>query len=264
MPLINNKPLNYRTLGKDTSPPIVFVHHCGGSMESFISLILELQLEDLYSINLFDLEGQGLSPTTPLSKLSIGSFTEDVNGVFEYAQITSSATLIAHGMGCLVAIQFALAHPKKVSRLVLIGLPLCPPSDAQVEDLYERARIVREKGIAAVVDSVASGGTSTRTKVMNPLAYVAVRMSLLGQDSEGYAKACTAFAEANSPDFSAIQADTLLITGSEANASPPETCEWYAKTIGSNASLKVLRDVGHWPIFEDVKGVASLIQEFLS
>ncbi|KAF1939499.1 fumarylacetoacetate hydrolase-like protein [Clathrospora elynae] len=260
---INNKPLYYKTLGKGREPPIVFVHGLGGNTESFTPLIQTLSLEKSHSLHLFDLEGHGLSPTSPLSKLNIESFAEDLNSVLEHASLTSSVTLIAHDMGCLIAAHSALAHPDKVSKLILIGPPPSPLLEADIAALNARAETVRREGMVSIVDTVTAVGTSEKTKTWNYLAIAAIRILLLSQDAEGYAKACTALAGAKDLDFGAIQAHTLIITGSEDEASSPQLCEEYGNAIGEKASLKVLDGCGHWHVFEDLQGVAQAVQEFL-
>lgn len=260
---INNKPLHYKSQGESSFSPIVFIHGLGGSLEFYTPLVQTLSLEKSHSLHLFDLEGHGLSPTSPLSKLSIDSFAKDVNGIFEKARITSGATLVAHSMGCLIAVQFALAHPEKVSKLILIGPPPSPLPEAGSNATHARAETVRTNGLAEIVDAVVTAGTSEQTKSTNTLAVTAVRLSILSQDPEGYAKACTALAESKSLDFGAIKAPTLIITGSEDKVSPPQLCEKYVKALEKKSSLQVLENVGHWHVFEDLKGVAAAVEKFL-
>ena len=260
---INSKPLHYKSLGNTSGSPIVFVHGLGGSSEFYTPLIQSLDIANSHSLHLLDLEGHGLSPTAPLNRLSIEAFAEDVNGLFEAAKITSSATIVAHSMGCLIAVQFALAHPDKVSKLILIGPPPSPLPEAGSAATYARAQTVRTKGMASVVDAIVSAGTSEKTKTSNQLAVTAVRMSLLGQDPEGYAKACAALAGAHGLDFAAIQAKTVLITGSEDKVSPVQLCEEYMEQLNGKASLQVLDNVGHWHVFEDLEGVAKIVQDAL-
>lgn len=260
---INGKPLYYRNVGNKAGPPVVFVHGLGGSAEFYTPLLQSLGIEKSHSLHFFDLEGHGLSPTSPLSRLSIDSFAADLNAVLKNAHITSGATIVAHSMGCLIAIQAALSQPEKVSKLILIGPPPSPLPDAGSTATYARAESVRTKGLASVVDAIVSTGTSEKSKTLNPLAIAAVRMSLLGQDPEGYAKACSALAAARSLDFAAVLADTLIVTGSEDKVSPPQLCEKYVKELKGRASLQVLESVGHWHVFEDLEGVTNAIQKFI-
>ncbi|KAF2121771.1 fumarylacetoacetate hydrolase-like protein [Lophiotrema nucula] len=262
--MINNKSLYYKTLGQASGSPVVFVHGLGGTVDYWTPLIHRLGLEKTHSLHLFDLEGHGLSPTSPLSSLTVASFAEDLNGVFEHANITSGATLIVHSMGCLIAATFALAHPDKVSKLVLLGPPASPLPEAASERLEQRAETARTKGMAAVVDAVATTGTSEKTKSSNPLALTAVRLLLLGQDPEGHAKAISALAASSQHTiaFGDIKAKTLIVTGSEDVFGPPGLCEKYLQVM-DGATLKVLEDVGHWHVFENLAGVTDAISSFL-
>lgn len=260
--LINGKSLYYRHVGKHEGPPVIFIHGLGGTSEYYTPLISVLGLANTHSIHLLDLEGHGLSPTSAASTVSISSYAADYAALAELQNIRG-ATVIAHSMGCLVALTLALNRPELVSKLVLIGPPPSPvPEPARVGSVA-RAAIVRSSGMAAVVDAVVTAGTSSISKAHNPLAIAAVRMSLLGQDPEGYAKGCTALA--GSSELIAvkdIKAATLIITGDEDKVSPPQVCEKLAAEV-EGAKVQVLSNVGHWHIFEDVNGVAAAVKSFL-
>ncbi|KAF2795310.1 hypothetical protein K505DRAFT_273511 [Melanomma pulvis-pyrius CBS 109.77] len=260
---INNKPLYYQNLGTTVGPPIIFIHGLGSTLECWNPLISTLSLTNSHSLHLFDLEGHGLSPTSPLSALSISSFAADTKGVFEHAGISSGATIIAHSMGCLVALAFAIENPTLVKKLILLGPPPSPLPEAASQDSHARATTVRTKGMAAVVDAVVTAGTSEHTKTKNPIAVAAVRLALMGQDPEGYAKACSALAgAAQALDVGKVNAETLLITGDEDKVSPPQLCEKYARELRAREPV-VLSNVGHWHVFEDVDGVSAAVRGFL-
>jgi pimeloyl-ACP methyl ester carboxylesterase len=261
--MINGKPLFYLGLGdsRSTTAPIVLLHGLGGSNNYFDPLVHALKLER-HAIHAFDFEGHGLSPTSPLSKISIESLANDLNGVFEYAKITSSAIIIAHGMSCLVAMNFALAHPELVSKLVLLGPPPSPLPDIDCLNVSSEAYTARRDGMLAISKMVPMTGTSRKTKDTNQLAIAAIKISLLGQDAEGYTKAGLALVDAREIDVGAIKAKTLIVTGSEDEVSPPQTCEDYVNRM-EDARFRVLQDVGHWHVFEDCSSVANAVQEFL-
>lgn len=261
---INNKLLYYKNLGTASESSAVFVHGLGGTLEYWTPLIHAANLDKTHNLHLFDLEGHGLSPTSPLSKLSIKSFAADLKGVFDHAGISGNATLFAHSMGCLVALTFVLDNPGLVSKLILVGPPPSPLLEAASKGSFARADLVRRKGMAEVVDAIATAGTSEKTKKSNFTALTAVRLSLLGQDPEGYAKACAALAAATDAiELAQIKSKTLIITGSEDKVSPQQLCEGYVERLPKGSSLQVLQDVGHWHVFEDVSGVASAVKDFL-
>jgi pimeloyl-ACP methyl ester carboxylesterase len=251
--LIGEKPLHIKRAGESGGSPTVFIHGLGGSMDYWTPLISSSPVKS-WNCLLFDLEGHGLSPTTPLSKLSIASFANDVKALCSNSGITG-VTLVAHSMGCLVALQCAQDNPDLVSQLILVGPPPNPLPDAGVQGSHARAALVRAEGMDAVVDAVSTAGTSEKTKSSNLVALSAVRTSLLGQSSEGYAKACTALAESPTLDLSSIQAKTVIITGAEDKVSPPQVCEGYKQKLPNVVHVEVLQDVGHWHVFEDPTGV---------
>jgi pimeloyl-ACP methyl ester carboxylesterase len=261
---INNKLLYYRQQGQASAPNLVFIHGLGGTSDYWTPLVQASHLDQTNNLHFLDLEGHGLSPTSPLSKLSIESFAADIKGVFEHANI-SGATLLAHSMGCLIAVRFVLDNPGLVNRLILVGPPPSPLPAAASANSHARAHLVRTQGMSAVVDAIVTAGTSAKTKSHNPLASTAIRLSLLGQDAEGYAKACSALANATTKlDFGAIKAQTLVITGSEDKVSPPQLCKEYASSLPQSSSVEVLENVGHWHVYEDVEGVSRAVSGFLS
>lgn len=257
--LIGEKPLHIKRAGEAEGLPAVFIHGLGGSVDYWTPLLSSSPLQS-WNCVLFDLEGHGLSPTTPLSKLSIASFANDVKALCSQSGITG-VTLVAHSMGCLIALKCAQDNPGLVSKLVLIGPPPNPLPEAGVQGSHARAALVRAEGMDAVVDAVSSAGTSDKTKSSNTLALSAVRISLLGQSSEGYAKACTALAESPALDLSIIEAKTLIITGAEDKVSSPQVCEVYRQKMPNVVHVEALKDVGHWHVFEDPAGVLRGIAE---
>lgn len=259
---INSKQLFYRHTGVPTGSPIIFIHGLGGSSEFYNPLIASLGLERNHSLHLLDLEGHGLSPTSAGSTISISSYASDIKALAQQAKV-AGATVVAHSMGCLVALTLALKSPDLVSKLVLLGPPPSPLPEAGQSGSIARAATVRASGMAAVVDAVVSAGTSRKSKTDNPLGIVAVRMSLLSQDPEGYAKGCTALAGSSEAlPVSQIKSRTLIVTGDEDKVSPPQLCEKYSEDI-KEAKVQVLPQVGHWHIFEDVKGVSDALAAFL-
>jgi pimeloyl-ACP methyl ester carboxylesterase len=258
---VNGKPLHYRKLGT-TGSPIIFIHGLGGSSEYYSPLIAMLKLAESHSVHLVDLEGHGLSPTSAASSISISSYASDIQALMQQASV-NGATVVAHSMGCLVALDLALKAPELVSKLVLLGPPPSPLPEAGRNGSVARAKVVRESGMSAVVDAIITAGTSAKSKAENLVGIAAVRLSLLGQDPEGYAKGCTALAGASEAiPVNQIKATTLIVTGDEDKVSPPSVCEKMAGEI-KGARVEVLPGVGHWHLFEDVRGVSAAVKSFL-
>lgn len=265
---INSKPLYHSQSGLPSGSPILFIHGLGGSHASFAPLIHTLGLTYTHSLHLFDLEGHGASPTHPLSTLSIPSFSEDVAGVFSHAGIANNdnATIIAHSMGCLIALDFATKHPEKVAQLVLLNPPGLPFPDEGVDALRQRAQLVRRDGMLGIADKIALSATSAQSQARNAVAINAVRLGLQSQDAEGYAKACNALAGAEVVEWEKVRANVVVITGSEDGVAAVDACEEAVSKLGSRekGSLEVLDGVGHWSVFEDTEGVARVVDKVLT
>lgn len=261
---INSKQLYYKAIGNPSGPPIIFLHGLGGTSEFFRPLIDSLKLQESYSLHLLDLEGFGLSPTSASSITSIDSFASDVVGLASLAKISSGAILVGHSMGCYIALSVAINHPCLVSKLILMGPPPTPMLPDVSKGILEAATAVRKGGMTSVVDLVLSTSVSEKTKRENHLAVTAVRLLLLGQDPEGYAKGCGALAgHVEGFDLGKVKAETLILTGDEDNVGSPVVCEKYADDI-AGSKLVVLNACGHLQPFEDITGVAGAVKPFLS
>ncbi|KAH8779987.1 hypothetical protein F5883DRAFT_516961 [Diaporthe sp. PMI_573] len=263
--VIDGKPVSYNKLGSGPEN-IVFVHGLGGTKDYWTPLVSALALPDRATVHLYDFEGHGQTPTHPLSPLTVSSMANDLAGIFQAASAstTAPATLVAHSFGCLVALKFTLENPALVKKLVLVGPPPSPLPDTGAQASLARAALVRSRGMAAVVDAVVAAGTSDASKRNNPLAVAAVRMSVLGQHPEAYAKACHALAESKTTTLGVegVAVPTLIITGADDKVSPPAVCEQYKARI-KDSRLVVIPDVGHWHVLEDVNGVSKAVKEFL-
>lgn len=264
--LPNGKRLNAKVVGTG-SEVIVFIHGLGGSTSFFTPLVRKLGLDNSehWKSILFDLEGHGLSPSKATSRTSISSYADDTHSLLTTLGVSQPVTFIVHSMGCLIAYQLASQYPGLVKKLVLLGPPPAPLPAAAAEGCIKRAALVRAEGLKGVAVTVAEGETSSETQLNRSLAFTAVQLSLLSQDPEGYAKGCTALADAKDLHLELSPLEkitTLLVTGSEDKVSPPDHVKKLAETM-DNATVEVLPDVGHWHVFEDTDGVSGVVKKFL-
>ncbi|OJJ00696.1 hypothetical protein ASPVEDRAFT_40237 [Aspergillus versicolor CBS 583.65] len=268
---IGTKSLFYQFRGQPDADPVIFIHGLGGSSTYFTPLVEKLS--KTHACHLTDLEGHGLSPTNGLSSLTISSLASDIRTLYTTVSTQSEkpVTIIAHSMGCLVALKLALdsSFPASISNLILLGPPPSPLPAAASNATYARAETVRRDGMLAVTDAIVNAGLSQRTKSENSLAVTATRLSLLGQDAEGYAKACMALARSAEETLNVegvAGSRTLMVTGTDDAVSPPTLCEKYAQRIGSGkgqAKVVVLEGVGHWHLFEDLAKTTAAVYEFM-
>ncbi|KAI1362802.1 hypothetical protein F5Y08DRAFT_311196 [Xylaria arbuscula] len=152
--------------GSNSNSHIIFIHGLGGTKESWTPLITTLSLASQHTLHLYDLEGHGLSPTDPLSEVTISSLASDLAGIYHH-QVSGSipstsvdddpepVTLIAHSIGCLIASRFAQDNPHLVRRVILLNPTVGPAlDDKTLSRLQARAAFARTKGMASIVDSI--------------------------------------------------------------------------------------------------------------
>lgn len=261
---IGDKLINTKTIGSG-SQDIIFVHGLGGSMEYYDALIQCAGLKDKYKVHLYDLEGHGLTPTKASSVCTIASYADDLEGIFRHNGI-KSAILVGWSLGCLIVTTFAVKNLSMVDKLILLGPGPTPFPKPASEIFYKRAAAVRAGGMkgSGVADAVTQAATSDVTKATRPVALSAVRLSLLGTHPEGYAKGCGALAGSTDStiELERLTMPTLILTGDADKISPPELVyKWQRKM--KNAQVQVIKDIGHWHIYEDAESVSRTISAFI-
>lgn len=240
-----------------SGPAVVLIHGLGGATTVYEPQVAALA--ETHTVVRYDLSGHGRSPYA--GPPSIEGWVAELVELLDAEGIEQTA-LVAHSMGTLVANTFAARFPDRVTKVALLGAVRAQPEQAKAAT-RTRARTVRGGGMAAVADTVLGAALSTITHSDKPVSVAAVRELLLGQDPEGYAGACEALAAATEPDFSAVGAPVLLVTGDEDRVSPVATNETLLASY-PNAQLHVLEGVGHWHSLEDPTAVTSLLVEFLT
>ncbi|KAK3171314.1 hypothetical protein OEA41_003398 [Lepraria neglecta] len=178
---INYKLINIQEVGSGTEP-IVYVHGLGGTIEFHRPLISAAGLSEFHISILYDLEGHGLTLTKASSVVTMDSLVSYLAGISASPKYNiKSATLMSPSLGGLIALNFALAHPSLVKKLILIGPGPSPLPAAASEATLKRAAAVCASGMQAsgVAEAVSNAATSETSKKLNPLALSAVRASLL-------------------------------------------------------------------------------------
>ncbi|KAJ9228638.1 hypothetical protein DTO207G8_8333 [Paecilomyces variotii] len=259
---LGKKQVNVHKIGN--GPKVaVFVHGLGASSEYFTPIIKHVGFEDRYTSYIYDLEGHGLTPSNIASVVTLDSFAEDLANVVDFTGATT-VTVFAHSLGCLIAMAFAARNCGKIDRMILMGPPPCPLPEPGKVAMTKRAAAVREKGMmgSGTADAVGNAGTSSTTKIYQPVAYAAVRASLLATHPEGYAKACMALAGISSSiELERLTMPILLMTGDEDKTSPVAVVKTlHEKLPGSH--MEVLPCTGHWHVYENADAVNRYIRTF--
>jgi len=106
--------------GNPAGPPIVFLHGGLGEAWGFASLME--RLADFRCIS-FDRPGGGLSGPVDFMGVDVRTLARNTLTAVLDAAGLATAPFVANSMGGWWTFQFALAHPARVSRLLMIGCP---------------------------------------------------------------------------------------------------------------------------------------------
>jgi len=112
---VNDIHIHYQQVGE--GPDIVMVHGITGNLAIW-HLEMVPSLMDSYRITTYDLRGHGYSDM-PSTNYSTGDHATDLSLLLDKLEI-ERAHFVGHSFGADIILNFAIRHPERVDRLVLI------------------------------------------------------------------------------------------------------------------------------------------------
>ena len=205
-----------------------------------------------------DLPGHGRSPG-PVRQ-SIADMASWIAALIEAAAL-ETATVVGHSMGSLVALETALAHPKRVSRLVLVGTS----APMLVGDPFLAA--ARDDHPAAFDMEVAWGHARAAALATSPVpgtSLVGSSRALNNRAHPGVLAADLAACHAYQPRLEAIRAldlPTLVVVGKRDQMTPQKAGRALAAEIPRAAVVTL--DAGHSMMSEAPRELTAALRGFL-
>jgi 3-oxoadipate enol-lactonase len=188
----------------------------------------------------YDHRGHGQSDV-PAGPYTVNELADDVVALLDALEL-ERVSFLGLSLGGAVGMALALRVPERLDRLVLC----CTAAKFGTPDGWvERAQIVREQGLEAIVDAVLERWFTPRLREEQPQLVDEFRRVFLATPREGYAACCEALRDwdirARLPE---IEVPTLAIAGADDPSTPPSDLEPLAHEI-PNASLIVIPDARH-------------------
>ncbi len=115
--------IHYEVLGRGR--PVILLHSWVGSWRYWIPTMQQLQLK--YKVYAIDLYGYGDSVKNE-QRYSLEHQVQMLDDFIVKLGISKTA-LIGHGLGSMVAVEYARKYPDKVPRMLLVSTPLFDPGD---------------------------------------------------------------------------------------------------------------------------------------
>ena len=243
--------------GARKGPAVLLLHGYSDSWRSYEPLLAALP-PALRAVAV-SLRGHGDSDR-PARGYGIRDLAGDLPAVLNHLDIDRAA-VVGHSMGSMVAARLALAHPERVSALVLIGALTTLQGNAAIDDDFCDA-------IAALTDPVDAGFVrefqeSTLARPV-PAAFLD---RIVAESRKPPARVWQdaldgMLADDLAPDLPRIAVPTLLLWGDRDGLCDRASQTRMARALAT-AEFSVLPGAGHAPHWEDPQGVAAAVSRFL-
>jgi 2-hydroxy-6-oxonona-2,4-dienedioate hydrolase len=249
--------INYVEAG--SGPVVVLLHGLGGNTTNWQFNIAPLAQK--YRVIVPDQIGFGKSDK-PLINYRIATYVDFLDAFLKELKI-ERATLVGNSMGGWVAALYALAHPERVERLVLVDAAgLLPAQELDMALLMKLNPSTRE-GMKELVSRVFYNKV-----IFMSDAFIDASMRARINAGDGYTIRSLSESILRREDFldrrlAGIKSPTLIIWGREDGVLPLADGERFQKEI-PGAQLVVFEQCGHVPQVEKALDFNAAVMKFLA
>lgn len=135
----NAQNLYLKTFGSKSSQPIIFLHGGPGyNCATFEGTTAQQLADNGFFVIVYDRRGEGRSKDNN-AKFTFAETFADIDAIYRQYQLTS-AVLIGHSFGGMVATLYTEANPEKVQSIVLVGAPVS--LQASFRNIIERSAAI--------------------------------------------------------------------------------------------------------------------------
>jgi 3-oxoadipate enol-lactonase len=211
-------------------------------------------LAERYRVITYDARGHGKSPVPP-APYTLDDLVDDAVALLDEVG-AARASLVGLSLGAMTFLRLAARHPERVDRLVV----MCTTAHYGSPDSWvERAHRTRTEGTGAIAPTVVGGWFTPGFAAARPDVVAAAEAMLAGIDDEGYAACCGILEELDiRADLPRITAPTLVISGAQDLATPPEHQRAIADAI-PGAEYRVVDDAAHLAAIEQPQAITAAI-----
>ena len=242
--------------GPKNGPGLVLVNSLGTDARIWDDVIALMAAQ--YRILSYDKRGHGLSDS-PEGDYSLEDHLNDLTGLIDHVGMGEVA-VIGVSVGGLIAQGFALAHPERLTALVLCDTA---PKLGDAAAWTDRIAAVREFGMEAISQSVMERWFSADLFKKAPDTLAGWRNQFIRTDPDGYCRTCATLRDTDlSGVVGDIAAPTLVVCGAEDLSTPPDLVRGTAGAI-PKARFELIAGAGHIPSIEQPHKLAEIVARFL-
>ncbi|MGV3540534.1 MAG: alpha/beta fold hydrolase [Rufibacter sp.] len=251
--------LHYRTIGEGS--PLLILHGLFGYSDNWQTLAK--YYGEHFKVYLIDQRNHGRSPHTP--DFSYQLMSDDLWEFIDQHQIQDAA-ILGHSMGGKVAMNFALQHPDKLSKLLVadIAPKAYPPHHDDILEGFHSIDLESLESRQDADDQLAQKvpDVGTRQFLLKNLYRTddnnfAWRLNL--ESVEANLDSILGNIESDAP----FTKPTLFLRGGNSRYIKPEQDTEQIKRLFPNAEIKTIENAGHWLHAEQPQEFFKLSMAFL-
>jgi pimeloyl-ACP methyl ester carboxylesterase len=237
---------------------LVILHSLLADRHAFDPVLPELA--EKFRVTLFNLPGfHGSQPVQPAL---MDAYIARIEDGFEEFKIESDSILLGNGFGGTVALAFALAHPDRLSRLVLVDAAAGFPEEGK-QAFRVMAQKVEGDGLGAIADIAARRVYSAPHLSQRPELVDERRAVLMKIEPSAFQAACAVLTEADYVTrLHGLKVPTLVVCGELDQATPPALNKLIAEKV-PGARYVELPGCGHCPPLEQPQAFLGAIKSFV-
>jgi pimeloyl-ACP methyl ester carboxylesterase len=260
--------VHVRDEGPRDAPVLVLLHGSNASLHTWEPWVA--RLKGKYRIISYDHPGHGLTGPHPKNDYSAAAFADVTDRVTAKLGVSRFA-LAGNSMGGWIAWNYALAHPEKLTALVLVdagGAPDSTPTALPIGFRIARTPVLRDimrkitprSVIAKSVHQSMANQAIINDQMID--RYYDLLLYPGNREATGYRFAMPRLS-ADPKALAALKMPVLVMWGKEDTLIPVASAHWFAKAI-PGAKLIIYPGIGHIPMEEAVDKSAADVDGFLS
>lgn len=256
----------YAQAGPADAPTLVMLHGTAGSWETFCANFEALSQH--FNCIAFDMIGCGFTEK-PDKDYEIGVYAEHVGAVMDALGIRS-ASLLGVSLGSWIAVRFAVDHPERVDKMILISTAGLVSSAATMNRIKTQRSAAVDNPTWQTISGIIGNLVHDPKNRIDDM--IALRQAVYRQPE--MKRAMQHILVLQDPEirqrnniaeeyWRTIKAPTLIVVTPDSKDIYLEMSKRAAELI-PNSRIAEIHNAGHWPHFEQADAFNRLAIEFLS
>jgi pimeloyl-ACP methyl ester carboxylesterase len=264
---VNGMNVHYRDEGNpNDSVPLVLIHGTGSSLHTFDEWVKILK--ESHRIVRMDIPAFGLTGPDPKHDYSMEKYVNFIENFLE-AKGIKQCILGGNSLGGQISWQFALAHPQKVKKLILIDAAGYAIKSQKPVLAFRVARMPVIKNCMTFITPYTLARKSVesvyadKSKVTDALVDRYFELTLRTGNRQAFVDRLNMLYDTtNIPKIKTIQIPTLVLWGEQDLLIPMENAKLFHDDL-PNDTMVILKNMGHVPMEENPAESLKPVLDFL-